>query len=92
MINEIPATISGLKLLFIRLGEMEDIDMTIDLKTKTMTFERIQFDENNDEWVSDEICACEIEDEMNVYNFLSITDKPLTFRDLQSLFSHKMPA
>jgi len=85
----IPEIVDGLNFTFIRLGKNEDIDMAIDLKTRTVTFERIHFDETNDEWVGDEIYASEIEDDMD-YEFHGIHTGPLTFREVRNIFSHKM--
>jgi len=90
MKNEIPATLDGSELTFIRLGKMEDIDMKICLETNLMTFERVFYNEDEEEWDGKEIYASEIESEMSEYAFCAITSKPLTFRQLMATFSHKM--
>lgn len=90
MRNELPATLDGSELKFIRLGEMEDIDMTVDLKTRTMTFECVFYDEETEDWDGREVYASEIENQMEEYAFCAIQSNPLSFRELKAIFSHKM--
>lgn len=90
MKSVIPAIIHGNEIKFIRLGEMEDIDITLDFKSNTMTFERVFYDENAEDWDGKEVYASEIENEMKNYLFCAGLSTAKTFRELQSLFSHKM--
>jgi hypothetical protein len=55
-----------------------------------MTFEKVFYDETAEDWDGTEIYASEIEDAMDAYRFCGITAQPLSFKFLQSMFSHKM--
>ena len=92
MRNEIPATFDGTNIIFTQLGQNEDLDMTINLETKEMTFERVFFDEECEEWDGVEVYCENIEDEMSKHCFLSIAEEALTIRQLKAMFSHKMSA
>lgn len=89
MKNEIPAMIDTTSMTFTRLGEYEDIDMTLTSDGR-MTFERVYYNEEAGDWDGNEVYASDIEDQMSEYAFLHISSKPLTFGQLMSSFSHKM--
>jgi len=90
MKNEIPSIIEATKLTFIRLGEMEEINMTVDIKNRTMTFQRLTFNEDDQDWEADEVYASEIEDELAEYIFILGNDNSQRIREMKSMFSHKM--
>ena len=90
MTNELPAIASNKEIIFTRLGLNEDIDMTIDLESRRMTFERVFWNEEKEEWEGKQAYLEEIEDELKDYGFLKITRNPLSIQKLKTFFSFKM--
>jgi len=88
--NEIPALRNNNEMTFTRLGPDEDIDMTLERKTQRMTFQRLEYNEETGDWDGKEVYASEVEEELENYTFSTITEKPLSFRQLKAIFSHKM--
>jgi hypothetical protein len=92
MKNELPAMRSNDMMVFVHLGENEDIDMTLDRNSNLMTFERVTFNDESGDWEGDEVYLEEVQEELEGYAFLTIAEKPLNLRELSAMFSHRMVA
>jgi hypothetical protein len=92
MINELPAIRNNNEMVFTRLGEYEDIDMTLNRKTNQMTFHRLVWNHETDDWDSQEVYLRDIGHQLAKYGFLTIAPQPLNIKQLQAFFSHKMLA
>ena len=90
MKNEIPAIRNNTEMRFVRLGSEEEIDMTLNRETSTMTFEKVFWNEESDEWDSKEVYLEEIKGELEGYGFQTIGPKPMTIQQLMTHFSFKM--
>ena len=90
MKNEIPAIRSNTSMTFTRLGSEEEIDLHLDRKTNRMTFSRIQWNDEKGDWVEKEVYLADVQDELKGYGFCTISEKPMTIKQLAAAFSHKM--
>ena len=90
MKNEIPAIRSDKEMSFVRLGSEENIDLHLDRQKGTMTIEIISYDEEAEEWLGEETTVEEVKSELEKHRFSTICSFPLTIRELQACFSHKL--
>lgn len=90
MINEIPAIRSESEMTFTRLGAEEEIDMTLNRKRGQMTFSKVVWNDDKDDWESNEVYLEEIENELTDYGFLTIGPEPMSIGQLKTHFSFKM--
>ena len=88
MQNELPAIKNDTLIHYTRLGEYEEIDLSIDLKEWSMSVFYITWDDEDASGV--EIHLSDVIDELQDYKFLGIMSRGLSIRELQSMFSFKM--
>jgi hypothetical protein len=90
MKNEIPAIRSNTEMTFTRLGGEEEIDLHLCRKTNRMTFQKVTWNEEAEEWEAKEVYLSEVQHELEDYGFCTISESPMTIRQLAAAFSHKM--
>lgn len=90
MINETPAIRSNDEMTFVRLGEREEIDLHLCRKTNQMTFQKVTWGDEFNDWESKEVYLSEVQHELEDYGFCTISESPMTIKQLAATFSHKM--
>jgi hypothetical protein len=92
MKNIVPHFYNKKSAKFTRLGRDENVDLLIDLRTKHMTVEIVDFNEDTQDWEGQEATVSEVREILEDYTYILPPCATLSFRELETLFSHKMLA
>ena len=88
--NEIPVTMNGVSLVFISLGEEGDIDISVNMKSKSMVVTRTTYNEESEDWESVDIDSLEeLEDALSGYNFCNVISGSCSFSKLREMFTQR---
>jgi hypothetical protein len=91
--NAIPVTMNGVSLVFICLGEGGDIDISVNMKNKSMVVTRTTFNDESEDWESVDINSLEeVEEDLSGYNFCNVTSGFCSFSKMSEMFTQRNSA